>query len=136
MGGSIFGFYLQGGQFTLPLPVDPETFRDTYQGYTPYVQTVGGNPFNFFDPAMGMRLGVGDPLRGVSVQLFGGPGYTPPSDLSPTGVDTEVYAQMRWDRLRSAPSGTTAAADCRWPVRSVRAHRCRVYLRPVGPFFE
>ncbi len=27
--------YLQAGQFTLPLPVDPETFRDSYQGYTP-----------------------------------------------------------------------------------------------------
>ena len=25
-------------------PVDPETFRDTYQDYTPYVQTVGANP--------------------------------------------------------------------------------------------
>ncbi len=102
--------YLQGGQFTLPLPVDPETFRDTYQEYTPYVQTVGANPFNFFDPAMGMRLGVGDPLRGVSLQLFGGPGYTRQSGLAPTGVDTQVYAQdamgpftlsiFRYDGLR------------------------------------
>ncbi len=107
--------YLQGGQFTLPLPVDPETFRDTYQGYTPYEQTVGENPFNFFDPAMGMRLGVGDPLRGVSAQLFGGPGYTRQSDLAPTGVDTEVYAQdamgpfmlsaFRYDGLRPVAGG-------------------------------
>lgn len=85
--------YLQGGQFTLPLPVDPETFRDTYQTYTPYVRTVGANPFNFFDPKMGLRLGVGDPLRGVSVQLFAGPGYDQQSGLAPTGVDNEVYAQ-------------------------------------------
>lgn len=102
--------YLQGGQFTLPLPVDPETFRDTYQDYTPYVQTVGKNPFDFFDPALGMRLGVGDPLRGLSVQLFGGPGYTRASDLAVTGVDTEVYTQnamgpftvsaFRYDGLR------------------------------------
>ena len=107
--------YLQGGQFTLPLPVDPETFRDTYQSYTPYEQTVGENPFNFFDPAMGMRLGVGDPLRGVSVQLFGGPGYTRQSGLAPTGVDTEVYAQdamgpftlsvFRYDGLRPVAGG-------------------------------
>jgi hypothetical protein len=102
--------YVQGGQFTLPLPVDPETFRDTYQDYTPYVQTVGKNPFNFFDPAMGMRVGVGDPLRGLNLQLFAGPGYTRQSELTPTGVDTQIYAQdamgpftlsaFRYDGLR------------------------------------
>jgi hypothetical protein len=102
--------YLQGGQFTLPLPVDPETFRDSYQDYTPYVQTVAKNPFDFFDPAMGMRLGVGDPLHGLNVQLFAGPGYTRESDLAVTGVDTEMYAQnamgpfvlsiFRYDGLR------------------------------------
>ncbi len=102
--------YLEGGQFTLPLPVDPETFRDTYQDYTPYVQTVGANPFTFFDPAMGMRLGVGDPLHGASAQFFAGPGYTRQSDLAASGVDTELYGQdamgpftlslFRYDGLR------------------------------------
>jgi hypothetical protein len=106
---------LQGGQFTLPLPVDPETFRDTYQPYTPYVQTVGENPFNFFDPAMGLRLSAGDALRGLNVQLFAGPGYTRQSDLAPTGVDTEIYAQdamgpftlsaFRYDGLRPIAAG-------------------------------
>lgn len=107
---------LQGGQFTLPLPVDPETFRDTYQQYAPYVQTVGLNPFNFFDPKLGVRLGVGDPVRGVSVQLFGGPGYDRQSALTPTAVDTYVYAQdgmgpfalsaFRYDGLRPLPTGS------------------------------
>ncbi len=85
--------YAQGGSFTLPLPVDPETFRDTYQNYTPYVQTVGQNPFNFFDPKLGLRLSFGDPLRGLNLQLFGGPGYDRESELPKTGVDTMVYAQ-------------------------------------------
>src|SRR6202042_1970154 len=84
---------LQGGQFTLPLPVDPETFRDTYQAYTPYEQTVGRNSFTFFDPAMGVRIGIGDPLHGLSGQLFAGPGYTRQSGLAATGVDTETYLQ-------------------------------------------
>jgi hypothetical protein len=107
--------YLQGGQFTLPLPVDPETFRDTYQAYTPYVQTVGANPFDFFDPALGMRLGIGDPLRGVSGQLFAGPGYTRQSGLAVTGVDTYLYTQdamgpftlsaFRYDGLRPVAGG-------------------------------
>lgn len=102
--------FVQGGQFTLPLPVDPETFRDTYQGYTPYEQTVGANPFNFFDPAMGARVSVGSALRGFNVQLFAGPGYTRQSGLAPTGVDTGIYLQnamgpftlsaFRYDGLR------------------------------------
>jgi hypothetical protein len=102
--------YFQGGQFTLPLPVDPETFRDTYQHYTPYDLTAGKNPFNFFDPAMGARVAIGNPLRGVSLQLFAGPGYTRQSGLAATGVDTELYAQdamgaltltaFRYDGLR------------------------------------
>jgi hypothetical protein len=85
--------YVQGGSFTLPLPVDPETFRDTYQDYTPYSQTVGANPFNFFDPKMGLRLSFGDQLRGLNVQLFGGPGYDRQSGLPKTGVDTMLYGQ-------------------------------------------
>lgn len=85
--------YVQGGSFTLPLPVDPETFRDTYQNYTVYVQTVGANPFNFFDPKVGMRVGVGDPLHGLNLQLFAGPGYDRESELPKTGVDTMAYLQ-------------------------------------------
>ena len=113
--------YLQGGQFTLPLPVDPETFRDTYQDYTPYVQMVGANPFDFFDPALGARLGIGDLLHGVSVQLFAGPGYTRQSGLMPTGVDTEVYAQdaigpftasvLRYDGSRPVAGGPNDRFD-------------------------
>lgn len=105
--------YVQGGSFTLPLPVDPETFRDTYQDYTVYVQTVGANPFNFFDPKMGMRVGVGDPLRGLNLQFFAGPGYDRESELPKTGVDTMAYAQdgmgaftlsaYRYDGLRLLP---------------------------------
>lgn len=71
----------QAGKFTLPLPVDPETFRDTYQEYTPYVQQVGANPFELFDAQPGVRLSAGDPMRGFNVQLFGGAG-------------TEIYAQQ------------------------------------------
>lgn len=102
--------FVQGGSFTLPLPVDPETFRDTYQNYTPYVQTVGENPFNFFDSKMGLRMQFGDSQRGLSLQLFGGPGYDRQSALPKTGVDTMLYAQdamgpftlsaFRYDGLR------------------------------------
>lgn len=80
--------YAQAGQFTLPLPIDPETFRETYQDYAPYVQQVGTNPFTFFDPHLGARLGIGDPLHGLNLQLFAGPGYDRLSGLRTTGADT------------------------------------------------
>lgn len=107
--------YLQGGQFTLPLPVDPETFRDTYQDYTPYVQTVGENPFTFFDPKLGARLAIGNPVRGLDLQIFAGPGYDRQSGLAPTGTDTQLYLQsamgpfsvsaFRYDGLRPTTVG-------------------------------
>ncbi len=78
---------VQAGSFTLPLPVDPETFRDSYQGYRLYEQTVGANPFNFFDPKIGVRVGVGDPLRGVNAQVFAGPGHDRQSGLPTSGTD-------------------------------------------------
>ncbi|HYL28134.1 MAG TPA: hypothetical protein VEW74_09905, partial [Candidatus Nitrosotalea sp.] len=107
--------YVQGGQFTLPLPVDPETFRDTYRHYTPYDLTVGENPFDFFEPAMGARVAIGDPLRGLNGTFFAGPGYTRQSGLAATGVDTELYLQdamgawnfsgFRYDGLRPIAGG-------------------------------
>ncbi len=107
--------YMQGGQFTLPLPVDPETFRDSYEDYAPYVQTAGENPFTFFDPKLGARFAVGDPLRGLDLQVFAGPGYDRQSGLAPTGTDTQLYVQnamgpftlsaFRYDGLRPTTIG-------------------------------
>lgn len=85
--------YVQGGSFTLPLPVDPETFRDSYAGYSLYEQTVGANSFNFFDPKIGVRLSVGNPLRGLNGQFFAGPGHDRQSGLATTGTDTMGFAQ-------------------------------------------
>jgi hypothetical protein len=107
--------YVQAGSFTLPLAVDPETFRDTYQGYTPYEQTVGSNPFNFFDPKIGARLSVGDPLRGLNAQIFAGPGHDRQSGLPTDGTDTMGLVQdalgpwtlsaYRYQGMRPTPAG-------------------------------
>lgn len=85
--------YVQVGSFTLPLPVDPETFRDSYADYAPYAQTSGANPFNFFDPKLGVRFGLGDPLHGLNLELFAGPGYDRQSGLPKTGIDSMEYVQ-------------------------------------------
>jgi hypothetical protein len=84
---------LQTGSFTLPLPVDPETFRETYQHYTLYDQTVGANPFNFFDPKVGAKLSAGSVLRGASLEIFAGPGHDRQSGLATVGTDLMGYAQ-------------------------------------------
>ena len=47
-------------------------------GQVEFEQTVGANPFNFFDPKNGVRLGIGNPLRGTNVQLFAGLGHELP----------------------------------------------------------
>lgn len=49
------GRHLRVGEFTLPLPVDPETERDTQAHYLVYDQTVGENAFDFFDPRVGVE---------------------------------------------------------------------------------
>ena len=46
--------HVRAGEFTLPLPVDPETERDTEAHYLVYDQTVGANAFDFFDPRIGV----------------------------------------------------------------------------------
>jgi hypothetical protein len=108
--------YVQAGSFTLPLPVDPETFRDSYQNYTIYTQTVGTNSFNFFDPKIGARFSAGDPLRGFNAQLFAGQGHDRESGLPSDGVDFMGYAQeavgpfalsaYRYQGARPSPVGT------------------------------
>jgi hypothetical protein len=84
---------VQAGSFTLPLPVDPETFRETFADYSIYTTTVGTNPFNFFDPKIGARLQIGDPLKGLNVQIFGGQGHDRQSGLPTIGTDVMFSAQ-------------------------------------------
>ncbi len=85
--------FAQAGSFTLPLPVDPETFRDSYQGYAVMEQTVGNNPFNFFDPKIGVRASAGDTTRGLSGQVFVGQGHDRQSGIPSYGNDWMGVAQ-------------------------------------------
>jgi hypothetical protein len=78
---------LQAGSFTLPLPVDPETFRETVAHYAVFDQAVGTNTFNFFDPKIGARLQIGNPLKGLTAQIFGGRGHERLSGLPSVGTD-------------------------------------------------
>ncbi|HEY0798017.1 MAG TPA: hypothetical protein VGD50_02650, partial [Candidatus Baltobacteraceae bacterium] len=90
---------VEAGSFTLSLPVDPETFRDSYQDYSVFTQAVGANPFTFFDPKIGVRVGVGNPLHGLSGNVFAGPGHDRQSGLATPGTDTMAFLQQAAGRL-------------------------------------
>ena len=128
--------YVQGGSFTLPLPVDPETFRDSYQGYTLYEQTVGANSFNFFDPKIGVRLSVGNPLRGLNGQVFAGPGHDRQSGLATNGTDTMGFAQDAIGPLTLSAYRYEGTRPDRYRQGQLLAHRLRPRLQPVGASFE
>jgi hypothetical protein len=85
--GAKIPVYLQGGSFTLPLPIDPETFRETNQHYTIFDQVVGTNPFNFFEPKIGLQGRVGSNERGISVHLAAMQGHDEQSGIASMGTD-------------------------------------------------
>ncbi|MBV8356207.1 MAG: hypothetical protein JO101_12850, partial [Candidatus Eremiobacteraeota bacterium] len=72
-------FDVKAGQFTLPLPNDPETQRPTENHYAIYDQTVGLNPFNFFDDRIGLDAHVS--ARGGELSLLALKGHDPQSGL-------------------------------------------------------
>jgi hypothetical protein len=81
---------LRAGQFTLPLPLDPETFRETTQPYAVWSQRAGDNPFTLFAPKIGGQLVVGNPSRQIGGTVSFLQGHDVASGLSAHGVDTMV----------------------------------------------
>ncbi len=61
---------LRVGLQVLPIPVDPERFRETNAHYALYDQAIGDNPFSFFDAHNAINLGIGHEIGGVHVNLL------------------------------------------------------------------
>ncbi len=80
--------HAQAGSFTLPLPVDPESFRESLAHYAVFDQRIGRNPFVFFDAKLGGGVRIGDEDRGTSVGLFALGGHDPQSGIAARGIDT------------------------------------------------
>lgn len=77
---------LKTGQFTLPLPVDPESERPTSNHYAVFDQTVGENGFNFFDPRLGFDASL--TRGGTEAHLLALQSYDRQSGVPKSGVDT------------------------------------------------
>jgi hypothetical protein len=75
------------GQFTLPLPVDPETQRPTLSGYLLYSQVVASNAFNFFNPEIGADFSYTDDRQGLEAHFDTIEAYTRGSGIPISGVD-------------------------------------------------
>jgi hypothetical protein len=90
---------LRGGQLTLNLPVDPETFRETTDHYAIWDQTAGENPFAFFEPKIGLAASVGDETRGLSATFAALNGHDPGSGLPARAFDRHVYVQHAGENL-------------------------------------
>jgi hypothetical protein len=84
---------IRGGQFTLPLPLDPETFRETTQPYAIWGQTAGANPFNFFGPKIGAQITAGNPSRALGATVSILKGADQQSGLPAHGIDSMVTLQ-------------------------------------------
>ncbi len=78
---------LRVGQFTLPVPIDPESFRESYNDYALFVQTVGANPFDFFHTKPGLSARVGSYERGLNLELSAFRGHDDQSGLPTDGTD-------------------------------------------------
>jgi len=79
---------LRAGEFTLPLPLDPETFRETTQHNAIWDQTAGDNPFTFFATKIGGQIVLGDPARALAATLSLVQGHDTASGLPAHATDT------------------------------------------------
>jgi hypothetical protein len=79
------------GQFTLPLPADPETFRETLTHYSIFDQTVGANPFQFFDPHVGAALEAAS--ERTFFTLLALRGHDKQSGLPASGADVMAFVR-------------------------------------------
>jgi hypothetical protein len=90
---------LRAGAFTLPLPLDPESFRESLTHYAIFDQKIGANPFAFFDAKTGLELRIGDPGRGTTVALLALGGHDTQSGVASHGIDTMLVARQAFGPL-------------------------------------
>jgi hypothetical protein len=85
---------LRAGQFTLDLPLEPETFRESPDHDAIRDQTAGANPFAFFGPKTGLAATLGEGEgRGWSATLAAVQGHEAGSGLPARGLDRALYVQ-------------------------------------------
>ena len=121
------------GAITLPLPVDPETFRQTNQHYAVFDQTVGANPFALIDPRNAASLAFGSPVRGPSATLVAVQGHDPHSGPAANGHRLDAASARSAGRPRAERVRLPRPPRPRHDLRPLRAPRHRDQLLPREP---
>ncbi len=88
---------LRAGQFTLSLPADPETLRESPDHYAIWDQTAGNNPFSFFTPKLGVAAEIGSEAHGISGTVAALRGQDPGAGAAARGIDRYVFVQHARD---------------------------------------
>jgi hypothetical protein len=78
---------VRAGQQVMPLPTDPERFKLSQADYLPFVQTVGQNPFNLYEPMDGLRLSLGKEVSGFNASVLAFSNHDQGSPILQTGTD-------------------------------------------------
>jgi len=86
--GSAIPADLRAGLQVLPLPLDPERFRDSNNHYLIWDQTVGLNTFDFIDPKGGARVSFGRDAQGLSGSVLALYPHDQGSTVPGVGTDT------------------------------------------------
>ena len=90
-------FGIRAGLQILPLPLDPERFRESNQHYLAFDQTVGNNTFNFFDPHNAVRFEFGRDAGGIGASVLAVSGHDQQSPLPGDNLDQMVQVQDAHD---------------------------------------
>lgn len=78
---------LRAGQQVLPLSTDPQRFKLSQQDYLLFVQTVGDNGFNLYEPMDGLRMTLGKEVSGFNGAVLALSNHDQGAPAAQTGTD-------------------------------------------------
>ena len=84
---------VRAGQQVLPLSTDPQRFKLSQQDYLLFVQTVGDNGFNLYEPMDGLRVSLGKEVSGLSGSILAAGNHDQGSPVLQTGTDVMLAAR-------------------------------------------
>ena len=89
---------LRAGQQVLPLSTDPQRFKLSQQDYLLFVQTVGEDGFNLYEPMDGVRISLGKEVSGFSGSVLALSNHDQGSPVLQTGTDWMFAGRQTFKR--------------------------------------
>lgn len=89
---------VRAGQQVLPLSTDPQRFKLSQQDYLLFVQTVGDNGFNLYEPMNGLRVSLGKEVSGFNGSILALSNHDQGSPVLQTGTDWMAVGRQTFKR--------------------------------------